>query len=215
MYTLFMPLFVFTKITNQVLSGFKFISEQKEIKTEYIVTTDDDCYVSLPQFYEVFKNKTKMNNIHCGFTFSDAIGPIREKTSRYYISEDIYSGNLYPPFCHGGMVVISQNHLKKLYETSVVTEKGDFFLEDVYIYGILRKKYFEKTNNNNFTIKSAAGSFLDTLLRRDQLVYHFENRKTLSENMKRYWSHTCEKFLNFEELSDTKKKLKARLKKYF
>ena len=62
----------------------------------------------------------------------------RERTSRYYISEDIYSGNLYPPFCHGGMVVISQNHLKKLYETSLVTEKGDFFLEDVYIYGILR-----------------------------------------------------------------------------
>ena len=72
-----MRLFVFTKITNQVLSGFKFISEQKEIKTDYIVTTDDDCYVSLPQFYEVFKNKTKTNNIHCGFTFSDAIGPIR------------------------------------------------------------------------------------------------------------------------------------------
>ena len=62
----------------------------------------------------------------------------REKTSRYYISEEIYSGDLYPPFCHGGMTVISQNHLTKLYETSLVTEKGDLFLEDVYIYGILR-----------------------------------------------------------------------------
>ena len=63
---------------------------------------------------------------------------IREKTSRYYISEEIYSEDLYPPFCHGGMTIISQNHLMKLYETSLVTEKGDLFLEDVYIYGILR-----------------------------------------------------------------------------
>ena len=62
----------------------------------------------------------------------------RDKNSKYYISEHTYSASYYPPFCHGGMVVISQNHLKKLYETSLVTEKGDFCLEDVYIYGILR-----------------------------------------------------------------------------
>ena len=62
----------------------------------------------------------------------------RDKSSKYYISKYTYSGDLYPPFCHGGMTVVSQNHLTKLYETSLVTEKGDFFLEDVYIYGILR-----------------------------------------------------------------------------
>jgi len=206
----------YRSLPEKVLSGFKFIAIQKEIKTDYIVTTDDDCYVSLPQFYEVFKNKTKMNNIHCGFSYGEAEKPLRDKSSKYYISKYTYSGDLYPPFCHGGMTVVSQNHLTKLYETSLVTEKGDFFLEDVYIYGILREKYFEKTNNNKFTIKSVAGNFFDSLFRRDQLVYHFENRKTLSKNMKQYWSHTSENFLNFENSSDdTKKKLKTRLKKYF
>ena len=77
MCTIFRRLYIFYKITIQVLSGFKFISEQKEIKTDYIVTTDDDCYVSLPQFYEVFKNKTMMNNINCGFSYGEAEKPLR------------------------------------------------------------------------------------------------------------------------------------------
>ena len=62
----------------------------------------------------------------------------RDEKSKYYISRDTYSSDLFPPFCHGGMVVLSHNHLIKLYETSLITEKGDLILEDVYIYGILR-----------------------------------------------------------------------------
>jgi len=206
----------YRSLPEKVLSGFKFISTQKDIKTDYIVTTDDDCYVSLPQFYEVFKNKSKMNNIHCGFSYGEAEKPLRDKSSKYYISREIYSSDFFPPFCHGGMVVLSQNHLIKLYETSLITEKGDFFLEDVFIYGILRKKYMDKTSNKFFTIKSAAGNFFDNIFQREKLVYHFENRKRLSTNMRKYWSYTSETFLNFEKHStDTKHKFKTKLKKYY
>jgi len=177
-------------LPEKVLSGFKFISTQKDIKTDYIVTTDDDCYIPIVQFVEYFKNRTKMNNIHCGFAFSELISPVRDEKSKYYISRETYSSDLFPPFCHGGMVVLSHNHLIKLYETSLITEKGDLILEDVYIYGILRYKYLNKTKEAEFKLVKSTEEVGGTFFPKKKLVYHLDNRDSLSKDMRKKWFKT-------------------------
>ena len=53
---------------------------------------------------------------------------------------DVYPHDHYPPFCHGAMVTASYEHVRVLYELSLVTDFHGFFLEDLLIFGILRHK---------------------------------------------------------------------------
>ena len=47
----------------------------------------------------------------------------------------MYSERYYPAFCHGGMWTLSIKMINKLICASRITEKDDFYLEDVFITG--------------------------------------------------------------------------------
>lgn len=47
----------------------------------------------------------------------------------------MYPNNFYPTFCAGGMYTISKDLIKDLYCMAQRTERGSFYLEDVYFTG--------------------------------------------------------------------------------
>jgi len=48
-------------------------------KSDYFVTTDDDCYVNVRATFDYFsKNKSEhLKKIHCGFVYDKSATPIR------------------------------------------------------------------------------------------------------------------------------------------
>ena len=47
----------------------------------------------------------------------------------------MYSEKFYPVFCNGGMYILSMRMISEIVCASKFTERGEFYLEDVYITG--------------------------------------------------------------------------------
>lgn len=89
----------------------------------------------------IFRQKIfSPDTIYCGFSYDARGRPIRKVRSKYSVTPDIYSPNIYPPFCHGGMYTMTGNRMASIYGISTVTDWKKFHLEDVLITGILREK---------------------------------------------------------------------------
>lgn len=52
-----------------------------------------------------------------------------------YISRRVYPSPWYPTFCHGGMWTVTMSMVEKLWCAAQITDRGGFYLEDVYITG--------------------------------------------------------------------------------
>jgi len=101
---------------------------------KYLFKTDDDMYIHMPIVFKVLdrlahKNRTIMGKVGKKWK------PIRNKTSKYYISLDQFRPALYPDFNTGPAYVLTNDILKPVYEAAL---QGTFFkLEDVYVTGMI------------------------------------------------------------------------------
>lgn len=48
----------------------------------------------------------------------------------------MYSEEFYPVFCNGGMYILSMRMISEIVCASKFTERGEFYLEDVYVTGL-------------------------------------------------------------------------------
>lgn len=75
--------------------------------------------------------------------------PVRDPKSKWFVDENIYSGEMYPDFCSGSSYVMKASDAEKIYSTSKKT--NFFWIDDVFVTGILREKYnllLNSTGNN-------------------------------------------------------------------
>uniref|UniRef100_A0A1I8C2V0 Hexosyltransferase n=1 Tax=Meloidogyne hapla TaxID=6305 RepID=A0A1I8C2V0_MELHA len=108
-------------------------------QTKWIMKTDDDTIVHLPRLNhwidkkftkEIEKNKA----MYFGWIIS-GVGPIRDPKHKWYVSEDAYKGNSYPPYMQGASYVASSQAITvTMPYTSKVT---GFNMDDVLFTGVL------------------------------------------------------------------------------
>ncbi|XP_033747155.1 beta-1,3-galactosyltransferase 1-like [Pecten maximus] len=106
------------------------------VKTSYLLKVDDDMFVNVPYLID-YLNATQIRNAVIGQRIA-ASNPIRNKTSKWYTSEQMYRDRFYPYYTSGTSYVISGDILTKLYESTFL--EPFFWLEDVYITGLCRKR---------------------------------------------------------------------------
>ena len=201
----------YKSLPKKVLSGFKFLSEQDDLRTTFVASTDDDCFVDIPHFHDYFSTDqpSKLNRIHCGFVYNDKETPIRDPRSKWHVPKSMYSKDNFPPLCHGGLVVMSLRHVELLYETSLRTEFGDFPLEDVLIFGVLRQKTEDRLGDGSFRVarvktrgKLAGG----------KLVRHLHFSDDISNDMRERWLASVSSLDSSKMSFKTRPRLLAKLK---
>ncbi len=107
---------------------------------KFVVKTDDDTFVNSPLLVSDLSNI-----VHERFIMGDIIAgaqPIRDKKSKYFTPKSVYSGQTYPNYVSGAAYVISGDIIPSLFEAAKKTSL--FWLEDVYVTGLLARKVHAK-----------------------------------------------------------------------
>merc|ERR1712032_1190808 len=132
--------------------------------TDFVTVTDDDCVMNMKQIFLNFKNQIDANSIICGLGFERNLVPVSAKTSKWYISKEVYSEKHFPSYCYGGMWTLKMPLLKKIVCAAEYTNQNNFHIEDVYINGILRWKMTCAENN---VINKAAMNMVFHILQKE------------------------------------------------
>lgn len=113
----------------------------------FILKTDDDIFVDIFQVVEVLQAELITTNKTYACLNMGGSKPIREPKSKWFVSNELYPDQKYPDFCSGSSYLMKANDAINIY---TVSNKTNFFwIDDVFVTGILRSKYKELVNNTN------------------------------------------------------------------
>ncbi|XP_038656894.1 beta-1,3-galactosyltransferase 5-like [Scyliorhinus canicula] len=115
-------------LTLKVLMGLEWVNRFCP-SVSFVMKTDSDMFVNVDYLTKLL---LRMNhtNIFTGFIMRN-FGPIRDISSKWYVSEQEYPQEKYPPFCSGTGYVMSADVANRVWNISRIVPY--FKLEDVYI----------------------------------------------------------------------------------
>ncbi|XP_029434696.1 beta-1,3-galactosyltransferase 5-like [Rhinatrema bivittatum] len=99
-------------------------------QSSFVMKTDSDMFVNTFYLTELLVRKNRTTSFFTGFLKPEEY-PIRDKNSKWYVSEIEYPGQRYPSFCSGTGYVFSTDIAKQIYKVSPSVPY--FKLEDVYV----------------------------------------------------------------------------------
>lgn len=106
-------------------------------RARFLLKTDDDMYINFPVLLPILDNPKHQKKAIIG-KVAKKWKPIRNTTSKYYISPAQFKPTLYPDFNTGPAYVLTNDVIEPLYRESL---EGVFFkLEDVYVTGMMASK---------------------------------------------------------------------------
>ena len=122
-------------------------------------SSDDDFVINFAEVIDFLRNqidKHKAINrrpsdavqhlpITCIYFLSTTTKPVRDKDSKYYVSEKDYSLDLYPAFCGGGFYTAPVSMVTALSGMAKITRSLP--MDDVWVTGILRRKLGQRDDN--------------------------------------------------------------------
>uniref|UniRef100_A0A147BUR4 Hexosyltransferase n=1 Tax=Ixodes ricinus TaxID=34613 RepID=A0A147BUR4_IXORI len=110
----------------------------------FVFKSDDDTFVNVGNILKVMKNKSK-DAIYGELHTSER--PIRNPSSKWYVSKKEYRGTKYPPFVAGSFYVLGGRILRRLY--NAWEQVPLISLEDVFLTGFVAEKAgVERINEN-------------------------------------------------------------------
>ncbi|XP_075776355.1 beta-1,3-galactosyltransferase 5-like [Pelodiscus sinensis] len=99
-------------------------------QSRFVMKTDTDMFVNIFYLSELLLRKNRSTRFFTGFLMMNE-RPIRDRGSKWYVSEAEYPASTYPPFCSGTGYVLSTDVVSQIYN---ISESVPFIkLEDVFI----------------------------------------------------------------------------------
>ena len=127
----------YRNLTNKGVMGYRWIAENC-MNAEIIVKIDDDSFINFFKFFEDYSFLVRRNRyVFCNKVHQDTMLIIRDKTSKWYVSDQFYKGrSVYPhTYCSGFVVFISTDLIPALYQA--VFTAPFFWVDDFYLFGLL------------------------------------------------------------------------------
>ncbi|CAH1781652.1 unnamed protein product [Owenia fusiformis] len=121
---------VYENLTLKTMSGLKWASDFCS-NAKYVMKTDIDIWVDTPKLLQLI-DSFKIKNEILGKCIQNRISPIRNETSKYYVSPVQYPHLTYPLYCTGGPGYVTTMEVVK----GIVRVSPNipfFFFEDVYV----------------------------------------------------------------------------------
>ncbi|XP_078087648.1 beta-1,3-galactosyltransferase 5-like [Mustelus asterias] len=115
-------------LTTKVLMGLEWVNRFCP-STSFVVKTDSDMFVNPDYQTELLLGKNR-KDFFTGLVMR-GYGPVRDRSSQWYISEQEYPQEKYPPFCSGTGYVLSTDVANGVCNVSRIIPY--FKLEDVYV----------------------------------------------------------------------------------
>ncbi|XP_078087650.1 beta-1,3-galactosyltransferase 5-like [Mustelus asterias] len=115
-------------LTTKVLMGLEWVNRFCP-STSFVMKTDSDMFVNTDYLTELLLGKNR-KDFFTGFIMR-SLRPNRDRSSQWYISEQEYPQEKYPPFCSGTGFVLSTDVANGIWTVSRIIPY--FKLEDVYV----------------------------------------------------------------------------------
>lgn len=104
-------------------------------RLRFLVKADDDVLVNTPLLLHDLRS-TRHRRFVMGSVVAGA-RPVRDPASKWFTPADVYAGSFYPKYVSGAAYVISGDLIGELYAAAVREERQIFWIEDVFVTGIL------------------------------------------------------------------------------
>ncbi|PAN06667.1 hypothetical protein PAHAL_1G279900 [Panicum hallii] len=100
------------------------------VSAKYVMKTDDDAFVRVDEIRSTIKQLNVSNGLLYGRINSDS-SPHRNPESKWYISQEEWPEEKYPPWAHGPGYVVSQDIAREINSWYKASQLKMFKLEDV------------------------------------------------------------------------------------
>ncbi|XP_022102902.1 beta-1,3-galactosyltransferase 1-like [Acanthaster planci] len=103
---------------------------QETCQPQYLLKTDDDCFVNSRMFTNFLKTSNKQQTkLYAGFPISN-LEVVRDPKSRWYVSRETYRPSQFVPYASGTGYVLSKDVLQAMVSTARYVQP--FAAEDAY-----------------------------------------------------------------------------------
>lgn len=125
----------YKNLSHKFLQGARWILNNCRLgTTSMIIKIDDDVVVNVFALSSYVDSPAAMlNGIHCNVF--DHSSPSRDNASKWYVDEQVYSGNDYPIYCAGAAYMMRPVVLSWLCDASA--HVPFLWIDDVYVTGML------------------------------------------------------------------------------
>ncbi|KAK9512352.1 hypothetical protein O3M35_000797 [Rhynocoris fuscipes] len=123
----------YRNLTYKHIMGLKWVVT-KCYNLKHIIKMDDDILVDLYDLTALIKKKNINNREMAGYLERN-MRPIRIKANKWYVTNNEYNGNEYPPFLSGWMYVMNIPLAMELVNNAYKVPY--FWIDDVFVTGIL------------------------------------------------------------------------------
>ncbi|XP_015112322.1 beta-1,3-galactosyltransferase 1 isoform X2 [Diachasma alloeum] len=143
----------YSNLTLKTISTLEWVNTYCS-EAKFLLKTDDDMFINIPRLLSfIDKHKNTTNAIFGRLAHNWK--PIRNKKSKYYVSQAQYKPLQYPDFTTGPAYLLPRNVTRALYETAL--SQTYLKLEDVFTTGIVAQKLgIERVHVNEFLNKKIA-----------------------------------------------------------
>ncbi|XP_012277449.1 beta-1,3-galactosyltransferase 5-like [Orussus abietinus] len=120
-------------------------------RAKYLLKTDDDMFINVPRLLSFVNKHAKDKNVIFG-RLAKKWKPIRNKRSKYYVSQAQFKPPVFPDFTTGPAYLLSRDVVHKLYDAAL--DQTYLKLEDVFTTGIVAHKLgIKRAHANEFLNK--------------------------------------------------------------
>lgn len=126
----------YRNLTLKHLMGLRWAS--RNCKATFLIKTDDDIVLNMFEVLRFLHKKTVNKNAISGYVLRQ-MKPVRTLNSKWFVTKEDFSGDIYPDFLSGWFYITSLKNAQLLVSASKQVENL-FWIDDVYITGILRKE---------------------------------------------------------------------------
>ncbi|KAL2097213.1 hypothetical protein ACEWY4_006420 [Coilia grayii] len=102
-------------------------------QARFVISSDDDMFIHMPNLVRYLKQVSQADAQHfwLGRVFSNS-GPVRWKSNKYYVSQELYPWSSYPPYTGGAAYVVSRDVALRIREASL-TLNATLHIDDVFM----------------------------------------------------------------------------------
>ena len=171
----------YQNLTLKIIFGLKWMTEHFQ-SAKYFFKGDSDVFVNFNNIVEYIKKHqrvAKANNLFylgnkmVGSTHFSPTNAEHRFYSRYFVSDNLFKGRYYPPYCSGGGYVMSMDVVPGLFSAALSTSIIN--IEDAFM-GLLAKKVgLYATHHPGFMNYGIFENRLDTCILKDpstMVVHH-------------------------------------------
>ncbi|KAH9515218.1 Lactosylceramide 1,3-N-acetyl-beta-D-glucosaminyltransferase [Bulinus truncatus] len=130
----------YRNLSLKTLSILKWVSEYCP-KSQFILKADDDMYINVPLLIDHLKNHAHSSGPNPTFILGQVSpndNPIRDNSSKGFVSVKEYNETRYPTYVFGPSYSMTTSAARLIYEASKTVPY--FSLEDVYVTGMCARK---------------------------------------------------------------------------